>query len=92
MVHTRTQRNTPGHTTTQKNIGNRKPAKAQQRVSVPPALLTCEEAAGYLGMSRAFLCKLIARGDIKSIVLGRKFRRVPLKACDAWIEEQTGVA
>lgn len=55
-----------------------------------PALLDVDSAAIYLGMSRSMLYKLLLSGEIQSIVLGRKFRRVPLKACDQFIEEQTG--
>jgi excisionase family DNA binding protein len=69
------------------------PVRAAHQASLPmPALLTYDEAASYLSMSRATLQRFVLRGQIKSIVIGRKFRRMPLKACDAWIEEQTGVA
>jgi excisionase family DNA binding protein len=57
---------------------------------MPPALMDVDSAASYLDMSRSMLYKILLRGDIPSIVLGRKFRRVAVKSLDAWVERQTG--
>jgi excisionase family DNA binding protein len=70
----------------------RRKGKAPVVPLVAPALMTVEEAASYLSMSRSQCYRLIMDGQLASIVLGRKFRRIPLKSCDAWIERQTGGA
>jgi excisionase family DNA binding protein len=65
-------------------------SKAPIVAQVASPLMTVDEAASYLSMSRSQIYKLLLSEEIPSIVLGRKFRRVPRKSCDAWIERQTG--
>jgi excisionase family DNA binding protein len=63
-------------------------AEAVAVVPVPAALMSVDAAASYLSMSRDLLYKLLMRGEIRSIVVGRRFRRVPLSECTAWIQRQ----
>lgn len=54
-----------------------------------PLLLTVEEAGAALGVGRSFMYELIARGDIKSVQLGR-LRRVRPDALTEYIASLTG--
>jgi excisionase family DNA binding protein len=56
---------------------------------VEPLLLTTEEAANVLRISRSKAYELIASGRLPSITLGRS-RRVPLDALRKWIADQIG--
>jgi excisionase family DNA binding protein len=49
--------------------------------SEPALLLTVEQAAQALGIGRSLAWKLVARGEIQSLTVGRA-RRVPR----AWLE------
>lgn len=77
---------------TPKPTPRRRASKAPTVPLVAPALMTVDQAASYLAMSRTQLYKLLLEEEIPSIVLGRKFRRIARKSCDAWIERQTGGA
>jgi excisionase family DNA binding protein len=70
----------------------RRRSKAPTVPLVPPALMTVDQAASYLSMSRSQIYKLLLEDRIPSIVLGRKFRRVARKSLDAWIDRETGGA
>jgi excisionase family DNA binding protein len=52
-------------------------------------LLTVEEAAEQLGIGRTLLYKLIARGEIESIRIGR-LRRVPTAAIQDYARRLSG--
>lgn len=45
------------------------------------------EAADAIGVSRAKLYELLARGVIPSVMVGAS-KRVPVQALNAWIEQQ----
>jgi excisionase family DNA binding protein len=77
---------------TAKPAARRRASKAPTKPLVAPALMTVDLAASYLACSRSQLYKLLLSGEIPSIVIGRKFRRVAQKSLDAWIERQTGGA
>jgi excisionase family DNA binding protein len=53
----------------------------------PRLLLTIEEAAQALGLSRAFLYPLVMQGIIPSLKFGAA-RRIPLAALEAFVEQQ----
>jgi excisionase family DNA binding protein len=60
--------------------------------AIARGLLDVSEAAAYLGISRSKLYQLLApRGSISTLKIG-KLTRVPVKALDAWIEQQTQAA
>ncbi|HAW09640.1 MAG TPA: hypothetical protein DCX12_00935 [Chloroflexi bacterium] len=67
---------------------------ARPQVASHPALrpdaqrltLSVGEAAGRLGVSKATLWSLVHRGEIRSILLGRR-RLIPVGALDQWIGE-----
>ena len=50
-------------------------------------LLTVQEAANRLSMSRAALYPSVMGGEIESICIGRS-RRIPLDALTAYVERQ----
>ena len=77
---------------TAKPAARRRASKVPTVPLVAPALMTVDQAASYLTMSRSQMYKLLLDGVIPSIVLGRKFRRVAKKSLDAWIERETGGA
>jgi len=56
-------------------------------------LLTPEASAKELSISRAHLYRLLARGEIKSVLVGRS-RRIPFRAIEQYVEhlmsEQNG--
>jgi len=49
-----------------------------------PTLLTPEEAARFLNVSRTVLYQLISKNEIESIKLGRS-RRIPVSALDDFV-------
>lgn len=59
---------------------NRTPATREDRY-----LLTVEEAAQKLGISRAHLYTLLQRGEVPSVHLGRS-RRISVRALQDWID------
>ncbi len=54
-------------------------------------LLTVPEAAAELGVSRAFLYRMVASGDIVSFKLGRA-RRQPYEELQRWVRERAAQA
>ena len=52
-----------------------------------PQLLTPEQAADWLNISRSRVFELIAEGALPSIKIG-KSRRVPVEALRRWVERQ----
>lgn len=48
-------------------------------------LLTVEESAERLGISRTYVYELLARGDVESVKIGRA-RRVPAEALDDYVD------
>ena len=55
----------------------------------PRALLSVEQAAKVLGVSRSTMFEIIKAGEIETVKVGR-LRRVPADAIDAYIVAQTG--
>lgn len=49
-------------------------------------LLTVEQTAHALGLGRTTTWHLITTGEIESVVIGRKARRVPYDAIDTYVE------
>jgi len=56
------------------------------RPDAPRLTLSVGEAADRLGVSKATLWTLVHRGEIRSILLGRR-RLIPVGALDQWIWE-----
>jgi excisionase family DNA binding protein len=54
-------------------------------LSTTPLTLSVSEAAGLLGISRAFAYELVARGDLPSLRLGRRVV-VPRRALEQLLE------
>lgn len=50
--------------------------------------LTVEEAAQLLAVSRAQAYALVRRGELPSVTVGKAIR-VPRRALEAWLEENT---
>jgi excisionase family DNA binding protein len=50
-------------------------------------LLRPEESADALGVSRARLYELLARGELKSIKIGR-CRRIPIAELESWVARE----
>jgi excisionase family DNA binding protein len=59
-----------------------------RRELAPRGLYGQDEAAAYLGISRSEIERLIARGELPSVPVGRR-RLVPHAALDAFIEAHT---
>jgi excisionase family DNA binding protein len=53
-----------------------------------PLAVKVERAAELMGVSRAHLFRLIARGEIKTVKTGSR-RLVPVRAVEEWLERQT---
>jgi excisionase family DNA binding protein len=53
----------------------------------PPLLLTVDEAAARLSISRWTVYNLIRSGELASITIGRA-RRIPLEAVDKYITQR----
>ena len=53
-------------------------------------LLTVEEGAARLALSRSKVYQLLAAGELGSVRLGPRILRIPVAALDAWIERQAG--
>lgn len=56
-----------------------------------PRLVSIPEAAKLLGISEAYAYKLVQRGQLQAVKLGRR-RLVPVGALDALVAELTAVA
>ncbi len=63
-------------------------AESEWPGSAPKLLLTPQEAAATLRMSRSSLYKFLLSGEIPSIKVGR-MRRIPLIALREWVLKQT---
>jgi excisionase family DNA binding protein len=55
-------------------------------LEISKKLLTINEAASALGLGRSLIYTLIAKGELKSIKIGRA-RRIPLSAIDEFIKQ-----
>lgn len=53
-------------------------------------LLTVEQTAHALGLGRTTTWHLIMAGEIESVVVGKRARRVPCDAVDAYVERLRG--
>lgn len=51
-----------------------------------PLLLSAQEAAGLLGLGRTTVFELIRRGEIESVKIGKKTRRIPMAAVRDFVE------
>lgn len=51
----------------------------------PPALLTIDEAAAELRISRSVFYELLNKGEIRSVYLHRRLRRIEPAALDEFI-------
>ena len=51
-----------------------------------PALLTVPEFAAEIRVAPSTAWAMVARGEIESIVIGQKMRRIPREALDAYIQ------
>ena len=60
---------------------------APQPVPSHKLLLTPQEAAEALSINRSTLYKLLMRGEIPSILIGRS-RRIPVHGLEEWITQQ----
>ena len=58
---------------------------------ISPALLTVDEAATALSLSRSAVYELMRSGDLTSVQIGAR-RRIPVKAIDAYVAQLTGAA
>jgi excisionase family DNA binding protein len=58
---------------------------------VPPVLLTVEQAATALSLSRSLTYELLRRGELESIRVGA-CRRIPRQALDEWIARKRAEA
>jgi excisionase family DNA binding protein len=56
-------------------------------LEISKKLLTINEAASALGLGRSLIYTLVAKGELKSIKIGRA-RRIPLSAIDEFIEQR----
>lgn len=59
--------------------------------TLEPGLLTVEEAARYLSLSRSKTYQLIRSGVLPTIRIGLRSRRISRSVLLAWIEENTKV-
>lgn len=57
------------------------------RPTITPACLTAEQAARYLGISRAKLYELLAEQALRSFTIGRS-RRIPLTELERFISDR----
>lgn len=55
-------------------------------------LLTIAEAALAMGIGRSLLYRLVMTGEIRSVVVGGRARRIPVTALDEWIARQQAEA
>ena len=61
------------------------------KASVVPALLTLRQSGYYLGgKSRDFIYKLIERGELDSVLLSPRARRVTRQSLDRYISNLVG--
>lgn len=64
-------------------------AQEKARAEVVRLVLTVEEAAEQLGVSRTFMFSLIRTRAVESVKIGR-LRRVPLESLKAYVEGLRG--
>ena len=55
---------------------------------IPPAILRIAQSASYLGCSRAFLYRLIQRGELPRIKLGARAAGIRRSDLDSWLDAQ----
>lgn len=58
-----------------------------RQTEASPLLLRPSDAADVLGISRSKLYELIAERTIPTVQVGKR-ARVPLKALEAWVDQQ----
>jgi excisionase family DNA binding protein len=51
-----------------------------------PGYGSLEQVAAHLGVSRQTVCRMLARGELESVKIGRA-RRIPWAAVEAWFKE-----
>ena len=51
-------------------------------------LLTVAEAAQAMGIGRSLLYRLVMSGEIRSVVVGGRSRRIPVEAIDEFIARE----
>jgi excisionase family DNA binding protein len=66
--------------------------RAQDSARLEPLLLTVEQAATLLGLSRTRVYGLLARGELESLAITPGCRRIPRPALLDWIERQRAAA
>ena len=66
-------------------------ARKRASESSPRLLLTVEEAADRIGICRANMFKLIRRGEVKSVKVGR-LRRIPPAALEDYVRQLSAPA
>ena len=54
----------------------------------PPAIFRIQDSADYIAVSRAFLYKLIDRGELTKIKLGGRAAGIRRADLDAWVDTQ----
>lgn len=54
-----------------------------------PELLTIEEAARWLRIGRSKAYALVKAGELPSVAIGQRQRRVPALALRAWVQHHT---
>lgn len=52
--------------------------------------LTIEECAKHLKVSRLTVARLVKRGDIESMLIGKRLRRIKSTALEAYMDRNTG--
>jgi excisionase family DNA binding protein len=63
-----------------------------RRHELEKKLLTVAEAAQAMGIGRSLLYRLVMSGEIRSVVVGGRARRIPVAALDEWIARQQAEA
>jgi excisionase family DNA binding protein len=58
--------------------------------SANPVVLRIQPAAEYISVSRAFLYRLIERGELPKIKLGGRAAGIRRADLDAWVNAQAG--
>jgi excisionase family DNA binding protein len=69
-----------------RNVNEQSMPDSPEKAEKVKLLLSPEEAANALSLSKAQVYKLLALGVIRSLKIGRT-RRIPVKALEDWIDE-----
>lgn len=91
----RTQQRTPTTTPTSPAATVQDDPRVIERFSTAlddKLLLTPTEAARRLSISKTLCYRLLAKGELPSLVIGARLRRVPVQALDTYIQEQMAAA